>query len=257
MKTDLSDITFILLVRIDSIERLENILLVTNYLMDNFHTHIYIYEADKYCNHILQKTLKKKIRYQFVEDEDYILHKTKYYNQMANKVNTKFIAIWDADIIAEKKYILECVKRLRENKADMGIPYNGVCLNTSIPVRELFIKKKKIKILYKYKERMEILHHRSLVGGAVIMNKEKYIEAGLENELFYGWGDEDFNRFHQFRNRKFIIYRSKNILYHLSHPRNENSIYCNELQVYISKNELNRTYKSSCMELNQSHKNSL
>lgn len=47
MKTDLSDVIFILLVRIDSIERPENILLVTNYLMDNF---ILIYTYMKQTN---------------------------------------------------------------------------------------------------------------------------------------------------------------------------------------------------------------
>ncbi len=42
---DLKDVTFIIPVRIDSIERLENLQLVTNYLLENFQTHILIVEA--------------------------------------------------------------------------------------------------------------------------------------------------------------------------------------------------------------------
>ena len=29
------------------------------------------------------------------------------------------------------------------------------------------------------------------VGGAVFAQTEKYLQAGMENEVFYGWGEQD------------------------------------------------------------------
>ena len=32
------------------------------------------------------------------------------------------------------------------------------------------------------------------VGGAFLVNRVSYMEAGMENERFYGWGPEDVER---------------------------------------------------------------
>ena len=44
MKTYLQDFTFLILIRIDSVQRLENILAVTEYLAKKFHTQIIVIE---------------------------------------------------------------------------------------------------------------------------------------------------------------------------------------------------------------------
>ncbi|GHU91936.1 hypothetical protein FACS1894155_12040 [Bacteroidia bacterium] len=78
MKINLTDLTFLILVRLDSIQRLENIKMVTDSLLKYFDTNIYVLEADVYNNDILKNQLNRKIRYQFMEDKDPILHKTRY-----------------------------------------------------------------------------------------------------------------------------------------------------------------------------------
>ena len=88
MKQDLSDITFLILVRLDSVVRMENLVVVTDTLFRYFKTNIYVLEADSYNNGLLKKLLNRKINYQFVEDKDPVLHKTKYYNEMAKTVET-------------------------------------------------------------------------------------------------------------------------------------------------------------------------
>lgn len=54
-------------------------------------------------------------------------------------------------------------------------------------------------------------------------NVKTYKEIGLENESFYGWGLEDGERYKRFETNKKNITRIKGNIYHLSHPRNENS----------------------------------
>lgn len=94
MKTYLQDFTFLILIRIDSVQRLENILAVTEYLAKNFHTQIIVLEADRYNNKILQSLLNRNVRYEFIEDKDPILYKTKYFNQLARNIDTPFFSIW-------------------------------------------------------------------------------------------------------------------------------------------------------------------
>lgn len=248
-KTDLNDITFLILIRLDSLDRLENILAVTDYLCRYFDTHIFVVEAARMNNGILKSLLKKNIRYEFIEDKDPVLYKTKYFNAMTREVATPLIAIWDADVICEKKYIEDAVAHLRESKADVVLPYNGQCLNTSLILRELFLKKRDVRILNRNKDKMDLLHNRPLVGGAVMVNKEKYIYAGMESEKYYGWGDDDFDRYRRFSNLNFNIYRTENCLYHLSHARNQNSGFNSMLNKSISKRELHKITNSSMDEI--------
>ena len=88
---------------------------------------------------------------------------------------------------------------------------------------------------------MERLTERVMVGGAVMMDRQKFLLIGGENEAYYGWGDDDYDRYIRFMNHGLKIYRSKNVLFHLSHPRGINSGFNTELHSKISKGELHKT----------------
>jgi len=126
--------TFLILVRLDSIQRLENILVVTETLLMSFETNIYVLEADAYNNGVLKKLLNRKIHYYFVEDKDTVLYKTKYYNQMSKTIETPFMAIWDTDVATDKTSIWDAINHLRAG-ADVAFPYNGFFMRH----RKLFV----------------------------------------------------------------------------------------------------------------------
>ena len=237
MKEDLSDITFLILVRLDSVERIENILAVTDTLLRYFKTNICVLEASHYNNGLLRKLLNSKINYRFVVDKDTVLHKTKYYNQMTKTVETPFMAIWDTDVVTDKPAILDAVKHLRE-EADVAFPYNGICYETSEIIRNLYLIKKDIRLLHRHRDKLEMLHNRNLVGGALLIRTDKYFEAGGDNEKIYGWGNDDFVRYEQWRIRLFKIYHANARLYHLCHPRGINSRFRTSLSKKISDAEL-------------------
>jgi Predicted glycosyltransferases len=241
MKQDATDITFMILIRLDSIERLENIIASISALSQHFNTTVYVLEADRYCNNVLRTILGNKVRYEFVEDDDPILHKTRYFNLMMQKVETTFVSIWDADTIVEDITIIECLDKLRRGEADIALPYNGVCLDTSDILRKLYFKKQDIEVFKCNTDKMDRLYNRILTGGAVLMNRQKFISIGGENEVYYGWGDDDYDRYIRFMNHGMKIYRSKSVLFHLSHPRGENSGFNTELRQRISKGELYKT----------------
>ena len=238
-KVDLEDTTFIILIRIDSIERLENIISVTSCLCKYFNTNIFVLEADRWNNGILKSLLNKKIFYQFVEDKDNVLYKTKYYNQMVLSVETPFISIWDADIVIDRNNIEKAITLMRNN-TDAVYPYNGICLDVPEVIKLIYLKNKDIRFLKKHTNKMMKLHERPLVGGAVFLNREKFIKIGLDNEIHYGWGNEDFDRYYRMLSQNYVITKLSGVLFHLTHPREINSKYRSAFQKEISLNELNK-----------------
>ncbi|PXV65849.1 GT2 family glycosyltransferase [Dysgonomonas alginatilytica] len=237
MKTNLSDVTFIIAIKLDSIQRLENIIVVINCLCRYFDTNIVILEADNYNNGILKYLLNKKVRYLFIEDRDPIFHRTKYFNQMVKDISSPYIALWDSDIVIDKNAILEAVTKLRNKEADITLPYNGICLEIPEIIRTLFIKKNDLKILHRHQNKMDRLYPHLLVGGAVIVDREKYIQAGMENEKHYGWGNDDFDRHFRFVALNYKVYRTNKVLFHLWHPRGNNSQFRSFVSQQISDSQ--------------------
>jgi len=249
MKTNLEDVTFLFPLKPDSIIRIENLLAITGYILRNFKTNLSVLEVSAYHNGIIQKIINRKINYSFIEDKDPIFHRTKYRNLMAKEVKTPYLAVWDADVIVDKQSIIDAVEKLRNGEADVAFPYDGKFFDTSEIIRNLFIRKHKIQILHKNKDCMMLLYGNIHFGGAFIVDAEKYKQTGMENENFYGWGDEDFERHSRWINLGLNIFRTAGCMYHLSHPRDINGRYNSPRQMEIAKSEFVKARKSSREEL--------
>jgi len=226
MKYNLKDTTFIIPVRIDSMVRLENLLLTLENLESNFDTNIIVLEASYYNNGILKRLISNSISYFFIEDKDPIFHRTKHLNTISRNVDTDIIGIWDADVILESTQIIEAVQQLRYRNCDFAYPYDGRFLDTSEIIRNYYLVHKDINFLKKNTSKMELLYFSvkegGAPGGAFLIATEKYKHSGLENQAFYGWGAEDGERYHRWLILNYTKYRSKGILFHLSHPRDQN-----------------------------------
>jgi len=256
MKTNLQDMTFLIPIRLDSIARLENLIIAVDYIEKSFVTNITVLEGSNRNNGIIQKMLGKKIKYVFQEDKDPIFYRTMYLNKMIQLVDSKFLGIWDADVIIDKKQIVDSISNLRNGDIDIAYPYDGEFLDTTEIMKNLYVRKKNIGVLHKNKNKMYLPYGNKHIGGAIIVNKEKYEAAGGENEKFYGWGPEDFERYARWKNLNYRIYRSSGPLYHLSHPRSINSGFNSELQQKITSNECGKTEKSTAEEIIISQKKS-
>lgn len=250
MKTDLTDVTFMIPVRVDSIIRLENLILTAQFLHRHFRCRIIVLEADAYNNGIIRKMLGKTAEYYFVEDSDSIFYRTKYINLMTEKVTTPFLCIWDADVVMPVSQIQEAVEKMREEGFQVALPYDGRALDTSAPLREVFAQSGRISVLQHQQNKMRPLHQKlTLRGGAVFVNTAAYKKAGMENLSFYGWGSEDFDRYDRWVILGYRIYITQGVLFHLTHPRGENSKFSHKNQVIASETALFRTRVSSSEEL--------
>ncbi len=255
MFKEINDLTFVIPIRIDSVIRLENLCAVIRYIR-KLHCSIIVLESSKVNNGFVKRVLPScsLIKHVFVKDCDIIFHRTLFINMALEYVKTRFVAIWDADVIVDNKQIIESIDSLRKGFCDVSFPYNGICLNTDNTLRDIYIEKNNINILHKYHHYMNNLYNKNyenFVGGGFIINKDKYIEAGKENERFYGWGPEDLERVLRWENMGYTIHRSHGVMYHLCHPRDVNGFSRSAVHDNICKLQLlNSEYGSKKEILN-------
>jgi len=247
-RQDLRDATFLFLVRLDTIDRLENILAITNFFIMSIQTNIVVLECAPFNNGILEKHLDKNIMYSFQEDQDPILHRTKFLNQMTRTVKTPYIAVWDTDVLVQVSQIGKAVELLRNGEADFVYPYEEQFLDTSPILRKLFLQEGKIEILAQNLKKMKAMYSSIPLGGAFIANLNAYKEAGLENEDFYGWGMEDGERFYRRGNLGYKIKRVPGPLFHLSHGRGINSVFHNIDQQFFKHKEVIRVRRNKNLD---------
>jgi hypothetical protein len=231
-----NSITFLLLVRFDSFNRLENLLCTVDLIKNEFKFDAFILEVGERYNQGLEKFLKD-IKYKFICDPDPILHRTFYLNKMTMESKTPFIGIWDADIIISPEQVYKALSLLEAGEAEFVFPYEKPFLDTTSIIRKLFLEDKKIETLEQNKNKMIEMYGPDPLGGAFMVNRKAYINAGMENEEFYGWGMEDGERYYRMQKAGLRIRRVPGPLYHLTHSRGINSDFHNEDQGLFKQKE--------------------
>lgn len=233
----LPDTAFLLIVRFDSLIRLENTLHVVKFLNDNFEAHICLWEFAPYRSGIVEKLIPDTVDYNFREDRDPILHRTRHLNEMLRSVSESYVSVWDVDVVAPVAQVVESVEKLRKG-VDFVYPYHKLFLDTSEIIRELYIKCGDIDILMRYKNFMVNLYVPNPVGGAFFANKEAYLKSGGENENFYGWGMEDGERYGRWESMGLSIEHVEGPIFHLTHPRGVNSEVGQDYHYVMKRREL-------------------
>lgn len=231
-----SKVTLVIPVRIDSMERERNL----DYLLSIFtrleNIEIFLVEGDKKSLYNLKHDYPN-VKYTFVPDLDQVFHRTKYLNWLIKQATGNIVGVWDTDVLVPGKQILAAINAIATGRAVMSFPYDGSFNFLNPEISSSIIKDKPLNI-----SDMQFLPEtyyliRNSFGGAFFVNKEAYLDAGGENEHFYGWGPEDRERVRRLKILGLSIYRSSGPLFHLYHPRNENSMYVDRDMEFYNKKE--------------------
>lgn len=251
MKLIADDLTFLVPVRIDSVTRLENVVYVVRYILKVCKCRILVLEASQFCNGFLKSLLPDRVKYVYIYDDDPVFYRTYYLNMMCRMADTPYIAIWDADVVVDGAQIEDALNVLRRDEADMAYPYDGSFIDVSDIIRRMFLGNgMKIKMLYACMGKMKYPYSKGgMKGGGILVNKKRYIDAGMENERFYGWGPEDFERYDRWVRHGYRIYRSRGPMFHLTHPRDMNGSFNSSFQMEKSNAELMKIRNSAKKEL--------
>lgn len=174
-KIKLIDLTFIIPIRIDSFDRYQNLLLVLKFLETHCDAPVIVLEADEF-QHIEQNSLPENVAYYFVADEHEKFHRTHYINQLIGLSSTSYVAIWDTDVIVGVSQIAESMSWLRTNLCSAVLPYDGRCKDLAPQL------KWNLGQTLKLDTESGTLYAEHACGGALIVNKQHFTEAGLCNE---------------------------------------------------------------------------
>lgn len=223
-KIENRNVTFVIPVRIDSPERSENLDMVLRQLSHRERASVLILEADVKPLYNLKKEYSN-VKYLFVEDHDPVFHRTKYLNWLLRKVETELVGIWDTDVILSDIQIDRALQDICEGKAVMSYPYDGRFYLCTPNESTIYRQEGSIDYLFKLEYSDNSNFVSNSVGGAFLVRKDLYLEAGGENEFFYGWGLEDQERIRRLFILGLPVTRADGPLFHLFHPRNENSRY--------------------------------
>ena len=255
MKYDLNDTTFIIPLRIDTDDRLRNIVLTTSFLLRNFECTVTVLESDEekkfeqWALPLIQHyTDTTDLNYVFEHNEDEHFHRTRLLNDMVMMSDTDIVVNYDSDIILPISSYTQAVKMLREDGFDVVYPYKfgekgerKVVLKTRIEDEddlENFSKQDGVKDFIKeFKPEVFDSHHFyaenvnglgwAEYGMVHLFKTSVYKEGYLENEGFMAYAPEDVERHFRWKTLGYNIGRVDNHAYHLEHKRTPNSWFNN------------------------------
>lgn len=221
-KIPLPDVTFMIPVYYDHIDRKQNLDLTVCMLQRDF-------KLEKNQIIVMENNGVKFSLHdswgRYVRSNHKWFHRTKMLNDMAMLAETSTIVNWDADVFIAPMQIHESVRMIQYGKADFVYPYDGRFARV---VRKDGMESNWYKSLCKHLDVgifRNITHFGkrgkemafSSVGGAVVMSKQAFIDSGMENEHMVSYAPEDCERWDRWHMLGYLVHRVKGKLYHMDH----------------------------------------
>ena len=243
---DLTKCTFIIPLRIETDDRMRNIVTILIYLTRNFDTKIILKEVDKESIYLrdvkplLEQALKPEmlscIHHIFEKSDDFTFHRTKILNDMLWMVDTPVVANYDSDVLLPmetyvhatnmiaKEWVHPDVEDAKPVKMVYPYGYGDYQYQCHVGDNEVtnFINS---GFNFEYFDG----HTRqwdAKYGFCQFFDTEEYKKLGGENENFIAYGYEDDERHFRF-NMLSSVARITEYVYHLEHGRTKNSWFNN------------------------------
>ena len=228
---DLKNCTFIIPIRIESEDRMRNVVTVLAYLLKNFDTKVILKEVDVesvYEDQVLPQIEDflgdniNNLTHVFEKSDDPVFYRMKILNEMIDMADTNVIANYDCDVLFKKETYVESVDMIMDG-FDLVYPYGFGNYQ-----KQVFIDDDGVSEFINEDFDFEVLDKKSRMydaqyGHVQFVNRKSYILAGMENENFRGSSPEDKERFHRFTTLGYNVGRIRDWVYHLEHSRGPNS----------------------------------
>lgn len=254
------DLTFLIPTRIETEDRLRNIISSVSYLLKHIPAKVIVKEVSnretfkfRAIPEIKKQVNTDNLSYLFEENNDPLFCKSKVLNDLIIASDTKVVANYDADCILPLSSYHQAYNAIYEDHVDLVYPYGcGIYqwrTEYSMEIYTEFINTLDISVLDKKKQLSN-----STIGWTQFVNRQKYIDSYMMNENFISWGCEDDEFYYRMSVLGNRIGRIDNYVYHLEHSRTHNSWFSNpnfnnNYQLWnqiktFDKNQLVRYYES-------------
>ena len=248
-KISLPVCTYLIPLRIESADRMRNIITTLCYLLRSLDAPIIIKEFDKesiYESAVLPQLRMackeeelSKITHVFEKTDEFIFHRTRLINDMVMMADTPFVCNHDCDVIlppnthfyantflkngylppnspeGTKPEIVKCVYPYGYGDYQLRVFADDDTVSNFINSNFNF-----------HAFNGKVKQHDAKFGFVQFFDREEYIKLGMENEKFISYGYEDDERFHRFNTCSNVI-RINDYIYHLEHSRTQNSWFTN------------------------------
>ena len=256
MKIDLKNVDFIVPLRIDTGDRLRNVILSTSYLLHHFDCTVTIKEVDSerrfetYALPVIKRLVDTtNLNFIFEEETrtDDAFHRTKVLNDMIMSSKCDIVVNYDTDLVLPLDTYTKAVEML-QGEYDVVYPYRygnhgerKVNLGFTIETQDDMDNFEKDEFVSRFIKEYDstcfddrFFYYPSNQGegwaeyGMVqFFNRKVYMDGYLENEGFIAYAPEDIERHHRWQTLGYNIGRVDNHAYHLEHQRTQNSWFHN------------------------------
>lgn len=228
---DLSNATFIIPLRIESADRMRNIITLLCFLFGNFDTNVIIKEVDS--EPVFEENVLPQIKefigndinltHVFEKSDDPVFYRMHILNEMLAMSKTDVVINYDCDVLMPVKTYVNAYESILNGTYDVVYPYGNGSFQKQVHVTDEIVSD-----FLNNDFDFSILDKSSQVsssdfGWVQFFNRSVYIEGGMENENFRGSSPEDKERFFRFTALEYKVGRIDNWIYHLEHSRGANS----------------------------------
>ena len=227
------DLTFLIPTRIETEDRLRNIISSVSYLLRHLPAKVIVKEVAPQSTfkfraipEIKKYTDISNLTYLYENSVAPLFCKSKVLNDLIVAADTKFVANYDADCILPLTSYHQAYAILAGDKADVVYPYGcGIYqwkAEYNMQVYQEFVSTLDYRVLDKRKSLSN-----STIGWTQFVNRQKYIDSYMMNENFISWGCEDDEFYFRMSTLGNRIARVDDYVYHLEHSRTDNSWFSN------------------------------
>jgi len=227
------NLTFLIPTRIETEDRLRNIISSVSYLLAHVPAKVIVKEVSgrdtfkfRALPEIKKRVSVENLTYLYEENNDPLFCKSKVLNDLIVAADTKVVANYDADCILPISSYHQAYGLINDNEADVVYPYGcGVYqwkADYNMQIYDEFISKLDTSVL----DRSKTLSN-STIGWTQFINRQRYIDCYMMNENFISWGCEDDEFYFRMSTLGNRIARVDNYVYHLEHGRTHNSWFSN------------------------------
>jgi predicted glycosyltransferase involved in capsule biosynthesis len=231
----MKDLTFLLPCRIESEDRLRNVVTSVTYLLKNFpEAKVILKEVDTHSHFkfralpVISKYVDtKQLTHIYEESDEKFFHKTRILNDLLVASDTEIVYNHDVDIVLPKSSYISAYNAISNGNADVVYPFGcGVyqwAVNYSESTFNQFLDSNfDFSLLNECKFRVA-----SSIGWGQMIKRDVEINAGLWNENFISWGAEDCEFYFRLNSFGLRVGRVNSDVYHFEHGRTFNSHYHN------------------------------
>jgi hypothetical protein len=230
------NLTFIIPSKLESEDRVRNMITILINLLSKFDATVRIKECDispKFEDTVIPQIKNKfgelpsNLFYTYENQQSEFFHKTKILNDLIEESNTEIICNYDADALLPDSSIVRAYDMIKSGISDAVYPYGCGAYQKAVTYSpETFKKFINSDLDLTQLDQFSTISS-STIGWCQFIRRKNYVNSYMMNENFHAWGPEDCELYYRLNVLGNKVDRVNDYVYHLEHQRTNDSWFSN------------------------------